>query len=905
MWSWRTRTEEDFAEEIRANIALETDRLIATGMTPKEARGAARRVFGNVTRAQERFYGSRRMMWLDDLRRDINYAVRTLFRNPGFTIVVLLTLALGIGANTAIFAVANAVLLKPLSLPAPERVVRLRTIAANRPSALVGAQQFEFWRSQSELFDEVSAHRLEFVNVTGGVPEHVPIARVSASFFPLFGARFVEGRTFSADEDRPGGAHVAVLGYQFWTRRFARDPEIVGKAINLGSAPHTIIGVLTAQFDSEQFEITPDVWVPLQYDVHRIDAGNLSTVTARLKAGVTPDIARARLEIADSDFLEYRVRLTSQRIVPGSLSRSDVQPLLAAMVGDTPRSLMLLAGSVGFVLLIACANVANLLLARGSHRKREIAVRAALGAGRGRIIRALVTESAVLSVTGGALGLLISAFGVRMLLALYPGYNPTVLERNLTAVPRAGESAIALAADWRVLTFTLLLSCVTPMLFGLFPAWQCARIETNEALKRTGSSFSAGFHQGRVRGLLVVGELALAFVLVVGAALLIRTLQAYLAVDTGFDSTNVISMRMALGGTRFETRAGMEVLTKLGAEHVRALPGVVNATTACCMPLETVWQLPFVMQSRAGEGLTRSGNLAFHGFAGWSFISPGYFDVLKVPITRGRDFTEADTPGAPGVVIINETMARLFWKEVDPLSDRLTLGRGMRPEYNEDPVRQIIGIVHDIRTQGLTRPPRPEMYVPVAQVPDGVTALNVKLLPIVWLARTQRRPFTVVAGMSRELEQVSGLAVSRVRSLREVVAESTGRTRFDMWLMILFAAFALLLAVIGVFGITAFSVQSRTHDIGIRMALGALPAQVQRSVFLRSLGLIVAGVTIGAVTASALSRWISSLLFGVTALDPVVFATVTLLLISAATTAAWISARRATRIDPLVALRCE
>jgi predicted permease len=349
----------------------------------------------------------------------------------------------------------------------------------------------------------------------------------------------------------------------------------------------------------------------------------------------------------------------------------------------------------------------------------------------------------------------------------------------------------------------------------------------------------------------------------------------------------------------------MEELTKQGAEHVRALPGVVNAATACCIPLETVWQLPFVVQSRAGEGLTRSGNLAFHGFAGWTFVSPGYFEVLKVPITRGRDFTDADTQGAPGVVIINETMAQLFWKASDPLSDRLTLGRGMRPEYNQDPVRQIIGIVRDIRTQGLTRKPRPEMYVPVAQVPDGVTALNVKLLPIVWMAKTQRDPSTVVAGMSRELEQVSGLDVSRVRSLREVVAESTGRTRFDMWLMILFGASALLLAVIGVFGVTAFSVQSRTHEIGIRMALGAMPAQVQTSVFLRSFSLIVGGVAIGAVTASALSRLISSLLFGVTALDPMVFATVTLVLITAATTAAWIPARRATRIDPLVALRCE
>ncbi len=408
-----------------------------------------------------------------------------------------------------------------------------------------------------------------------------------------------------------------------------------------------------------------------------------------------------------------------------------------------------------------------------------------------------------------------------------------------------------------------------------------------------------------MRATLVVIEVALALMLVVGAALLIRTSLALGAVDAGFDAHHVVTMRTSVTATRFETRDGIAALTREGAAQIRAVAGVAAATATCCMPLETVWQLPFVVSGRPAETLTRSGSLAFTGFAGWTFVAPGYFDVLKIPVIRGRDFTDRDMAGAPGVVIINQEMARRFWPTGNPLNDRLIVGKGMRPEYDQEPLRQIVGIVGNVRDTGLTRPARPGMYVPMAQEPDGVTTLNVRLLPIVWMARTATPPLVAAASIENALRRTSGLPVTRIRSMDEIVAESTARPRFDMWLMTMFGGCALLLAAIGIYGLMAYSVQQRTGEIGIRMALGADEASVRNMVLRQGMTFAVAGITVGMVLALSLARVLAAFLFGVTPRDPVVFTAVPLVLAGVAFVAVWLPARRAIRLDPVSALRHE
>jgi len=795
-------------------------------------------------------------------------------------------MALGIGANTAIFSVVNAVVLKPLRASDAETLVRLVIVYGGLTTEYAYAQQFKVWRQQTDLFEDVSAHRLEFVNVTAGpAPEQVAVARVTSSFFGVFGARLSHGRTFTADEDRPHGGDVAMLSYGLWVRRFGADPSAVGRTIALGGVPHLIVGIVGPHFDTEQFELRPEVWVPFQYDLERQDGGDSCTVTARLKPGVTVGQADARLRLA---YTQSAQRLNSQ-------NSWGARGLHDAMVGSVRSSLNLLFAAVGLVLLIACANVANLLLVRGDVRRREMAIRTAIGAGRGRLIRQLLTECVVLSLAGGVLGLVMGTMGIRTLLTVYPGTNP--FNPFGTWLPRIGEGGSAVTADGRVLAFVLLLSVATGVVFGLLPGFQAARVSPQDALKQTGSG-SVGRRQ-RARALLVTGEIAVALMLVIGAGLLIRTSLALRAVKPGFRADHVLTMRMSVTGTRFEKRAGITELTRRGLDRVRAVPGVTAASTTCCMPLETVWQLSFIVQGRPLTGRP------FHAFAGWTFVSPGYFDVFRIPVLRGRDFTDRDDADAAGVVIINQEMARRFWPDSDPLNDRLLIGRSVRPDYDQDPIRQIIGIVGDIRDTALTSNPRPQMFVPVAQVPDGVTTLNVRLLPLVWIARTRDEPQQTASAIEKHLEAASGLAVARVRSMDEVVAESTSRARFDMWLMTLFGCSALLLAAIGVYGLMAYSVQLRTPEIGIRLALGASAGRVRNMVIKQGMKTALAGVAIGLLAAYALARVLAGFLFGVTIHDPYVFVAVPLLLTTVAFVAVWLPGQRASRVDPLVALRAE
>jgi len=564
------------------------------------------------------------------------------------------------------------------------------------------------------------------------------------------------------------------------------------------------------------------------------------------------------------------------------------EPLRDSMIGDVRKSLLILLGAVGMVLLIACANVANLLLVRATMRKREIAIRAAMGAGRGRIIRQLLTESVLLSLGGGVLGLALGYFGVRALLTINPGN-----------IPRIGEQGASITLDWRVLAFTLLVSLGTGILFGLIPAFNASHADLGLTLKESGSRSGSGLSQNKARATLIVTEVALALVLLVGAALLIRTFAALRGVNPGFSTDKVLTMEMSLTGTPYENSAAVNQLVRDSQRRVESLPGVVAFASTCCLPLEGGFGLPFIIE---GRPLTDAPS---HGGAGYRPLSPRYFEVFKIPLLRGRMFTDHDDAGSELVVLINEGMAKKYWQDANPVGQRITIGKGVGPEF-EEPAREIVGIVGDVRNGGLDSDPEPIMYVPVAQMTNGQTALNNRIIPITWIVRTRVEPFSLSSEIQQQLRIASGgLPVSHIRSMDQVRSESTQRTDFNMTLLVIFAGVALLLAAIGIYGLMAYSVQLRTQEIGIRMALGAGPHEVRTMVVKQGMRLALIGVFLGVAAALALTRLMASLLYAVKPWDPAAIVSVAVLLSAVALLATYFPARRASRVDPMIALRYE
>ncbi len=815
--------------------------------------------------------------------KDLKHSLRAFAQSPAFTLAAIAALALGIAANTAIFSVVNAVMLRPVSFPDADRIVVFMNTSPQGSGGGASPAKYMFWRSLTDVVQDVAAYRNGVVNYTGGTfPEQLRSGQVSAEFFKLFGAQTTLGRTFSGDEDLPNGARVAVLSNGTWITRFNSDPHVIGKAISLSGEPYTIVGVL-GDFDFEDFGPAPQVWTPFQLEPNSTDQGHFFQAAGRLKPGVTLQQAKARLDLAGKEFgTKY----------PGALAPNgsfSVEPVKEVLVRNVRTSLFVLIGAVTFVLLIACANVANLLMVRATGRKREIAVRAALGGSRVRIARQLLTESVVLSLAGGVLGLIFGLVGIRALLTV-----------NTAGLPRIGVDGAAVGLDWRVLGFTLLLSLATGILFGLFPAFQSARTDLTTTLKESSGRSGTGFKQNKARSVLVVVEVALALILLIGSALLIRTAVALGGVDPGFDPRNVLTMRMSLTGPRFLKSEGVDQVVRDGVDRLRTVPGVVSASATCCVPLEGGYGLPFQIIGRPAPQGQR-----YNGGGSWMTISPGYFDVFKIPIKRGRDFNERDNSASQGVVIINETMAKQFWKDSDPVGERLVIGRGVMREFAGEVERQIIGIAGDTRDGGLNRNPQNAMYIPQAQVPDAVNALNVRITPIAWVVRTQGDPHLVSAPIQEQLRQSTGLPVTNVRSMEEVVSRSTSRQRFNMWLMSVFGVSALLLAAIGIYGLMAYTVEQRTQEIGIRLALGASAPTVRKMVVFQGMVLAVIGIVIGLGSAFGLARLMQSMLFGVTTKDPLVFVGVPLLLTLVAFTAVWLPARRASRVDPVVALRYE
>lgn len=821
--------------------------------------------------------------FFENLIADVKHAARVLWRSPGFTATAIAALALGIGANTAIFSVVNVVLLQPLSYPQPDRLVALMRHFPDGNGDSTSIPKFIVWREQTQVFESIAAYDFEGpgINLTGtDRPQQVKGIHASAGYFDVFGASLTLGRVYAPDEDRPGGPHLVVISNGLWRSQYGANPAIIGRTIELSGDPYEVIGVLGPTFKTDP---RADIWLPLQADPNSTNQGHYLLCTARMRPGVTVGQAQAAMKLAAEEF---------RRKFPGPLmdvhESATAVPLRDTVVSDVRTALFILLGAVGFVLLIACANVANLLLARATLRKREIAIRSALGAGRRRIVYQLLTESVLLSLVGGVLGLVLGYAGVRALLA-----------GSLVDIPRIGEHGGAVTLDWRVLTFTLLVALFTGVLFGLVPAFSASRTDLSLTLKEGSSRAGSSFRQNKARSILVVTEMALALILLVGAALLIRTFVTLRSVKPGFDAHNVLTMEMSLSGTRFEKTAGVAQAVHEVERRVGALPGVDSIAMTCCLPLTGGVDLPFTIEGRPPT------DGPYNGDVQWRNVSPQYFQVFRIPLLRGRTFTERDDAGSEHVVVITEAMAKKFWPKGDATGARITIGRGLGPEF-EEPPRQVIGIVADIRDAGLNSDPPPMMYIPDPQVVDGITTLESRVLPINWVVRTNVAPFSLSENLQRELRVATGgLPVAHIRTMEQVVGESTARSDFNTALLSIFGAVALVLAAVGIYGLMAYSVQQRTQEIGIRMALGASPARVRKMVVFQGMRLAAIGVIIGVAAALGLTRFMAGLIYGVKTWDPIVFVSVAALLSSVSWFATYIPARRASRVDPMVSLRYE
>ena len=824
---------------------------------------------------------------METLRSDIKHAWRMFRENKLFTATALAALTLGIGVNIAIFSVVNAVLLKPVPFPDPDTFVQLMNAnngAATGPAS--SPAKYMHWRAQTDVLEHVAAGRNVSLNLEqGDVLEAIRAAQTSAEYFGAYRPPLVMGRWFTAEEDLPNAGHTVVLSYNFWTQRMASDPDILGKSITLSGNPYTVVGVVGREFDVRDFGPAPEVWVPFQLDPNTTDQGHYFATVGRLKPGVSLDQAQARL-LASAG--AYRDRYGVAAMPPtGGFSAITLQE---ALVRQARPTLLVALGAVGFVLLIACANVANLLLIRATGRRRELAVRAALGAGRWRVMRQLLTESLMLSLAGGALGLLAGYVGMRALLTV-----------NTAGLPRLGDAGSLLGMDWRIVAFTVVLSILTGILFGLIPAVVASRTDLNAVIKDSASRSGSGFRQNKTRSALVLVEVSLAVVLLVGAALLIRTSLALSTVDPGFVTDNVLIMRTSLSGPGYQRAEVVDQTARLALERIREIPGVAAGSMTCCVPLQGGLGLPFNIIGRTNEG-------PFTGGSGVHFAVAGYFDTFEIPVVRGRPFNATDTASNPPVIIINEALANQYWKDGgDPLADQMLVGGGAAnmKELTTEPVRQIVGVVGDVRTGSIAQNPGPMMYLPVAQMPDALNAMMQGMGPMGWVIRTSAEPGTVSRQIQDVIRETTGVPVTNVQNMGDIVSLNTSRQRLNMLLMTTFGVSALVLAAIGIYGLMAYSVQNRTQEIGIRMALGAQADRVRWSIVGQGMMLVGVGIVVGIVAAFFLATFLAAVLYGVQARDVMVFVGVPTVLAATAFGAVWIAARRASRIHPLEALRYE
>jgi putative ABC transport system permease protein len=809
---------------------------------------------------------------METLLKNIRYSLRLWLKKPGFTLISVLTLALGIGATTAIFTVVNAVLLRPLPYPEPERIMALWPARPGSGYQGVSEAKFVFWREHSQSFDGVAATQGigSGVNLSGGnEPEFVSGVRVSADFFRVLGVHPAIGRDFTDEQDSPAGERVAILSDGLWRSRFAADPAVLGGTVSINGMDYTAIGVMPPAF---RYGDRVDLLLPMRTNPASREEGHNYTVLARLKPGVTQGQASAELRMVFDGFKDA---------FPKMLWRGEEgirsEPYLATLTSDVRPMLFIMFGAVGFVLLIACANVANLQLTQAAGRVSEMAVRQALGASWSGIVVQLLTEGVLLALVGGLAGLLLAQWGVEALAS----FIPTQL------IPRTGE----IGFDWRVLVFTLGASLLTGVIFALAPAVKAARVDVNHALKQGGKG-AIGDDRGRMRSMLIVSEIALALILLVGAGLLIRTFVSLRKVDPGFDPRNVLTFEVAPNGHQYNTTAKNIDYFERALDRITKIPGVEAAAVTSNLPLGRWLNLTVEVEGR--ENSQRSTE--------YRMITPEYFNVMRMAIKRGRAFSEADNAAGEPVAIVNESYARLVFKDADPLAQRVIVERSVP---NSRPC-QVVGVVSDLKQFGLNSTAPTAVFVPVAQVPDKLLLRARQFVTMKFAIRTSVDPLSLSATAKGQMLNVdASLPVSNLQSLEQIVSLSLAQDRFNTTLLGLFAGIGLLLAVIGIYGVMAYSVAQRTREIGIRIALGAGSRSVLKLVLSRGLILALMGVTIGLAGAFALTRLLSSLLYGVTPTDPLTFVVTAVLLTGVALAACFVPARRATKVDPMVALRYE
>ena len=805
------------------------------------------------------------------LLQDIRYAFRLLAKSPGFTAIAILTLALGIGANTAIFSVVNGVLLRPLPFGDPSRLVLIAE-KSSFPVISTSYENYLDWRDQSHSFESMEATRGGAITLTGaGDPERLNVRMVTAGLFSMLGINARAGRTFLPEEDRAGGTPVALLSYGLWQRRFGGSQEIIGKAINLDAQPYTVVGILPSGFQILQ---PADIFLPFMPwaktlpDDRNWHPGIIPL--ARLKSGVSREQARV-------DMVGITKRLEQQYPDYNTGTSADVVGLQDQIVQNSRPALLLLLGAVSFVLLISCVNVANLLLARAASRGREVAIRTALGAGRARVIRQLLTESVLLSLAGGLLGVLMASAALGPLLKLAAG-----------SVPQGAPIGL----DPWVLAFTAGVSLLTGLLFGIVPAMRTAKLDLREALNEGSRGSTAGPGQHRLRGVLVAMEIALAMLLLVGSGLLLRSFSRLQEVPPGFQPDHLLVADIPLSQTAYAKPENRYQFFDRLVERARTLPGVRSAAEASFLPVSGGGSvIHFNITGRPPKSP--------HEFvaAGYRTITPNYLETLGVPLLQGRLFTHADNEKSPAVVAINATMAHTFFPNENPLGKRLQLGA--LPDQ-QVPTMEIVGVVGDVRP-GLGIDPQAEMYLPYRQA-DLV--LPVFQLSVVM--RTAGDPTLQTSALRSALAEIDpNQPLVRVRTMEENMATTVAQPRFRAWLIGIFAALALVLAAVGVYGVMSYTVTQRTSEIGVRVTMGAQPQDVFRIIVGEGLRLALVGVAVGLVTALALTRLLRSFLFGISAYDPLTFVGVSLLLTFVAVAASFFPARRATLVDPLVALRYE
>jgi putative ABC transport system permease protein len=863
---FKSKMEDELQAELQFHLEREIEENIARGMTPEEARFAALRSFGGVERVKEESRDVRGVRFLEEVWQDLRYGARMLFKNPGFTLVAGLTLSMGIGANVAIFSVVNAVLIQPLPFAEPDRLVwAWGNIRSGGDSIDVSPLDYLDYRAQNTTFEQFAATFSipTYLNLTGaGEPERLEGRAVTSNFFQALGVNAALGRTFLPENEKLGSERVVVLSQELWRRRFGGDPSIVGKTLTLNGNNYEVIGVAPPSF---KFPQGAQLWAPMSFDAEpglRQRKAHFLRPIGRLKPGVT--LAQAQ---ADMDAVARRLEAQYPESNAGWNLR--LVPLRDPLVGNIRPTLQMLFGAVGFVLLIACVNVANLSLARAATRQREIAVRMALGAGRLRIARQMLSESMLLALTGGALGVILAGWGVDLIVAF--------IGDNIPPIAQVGVDRVAL-------TFTLGVSLLTGLLFGLAPALMATWPQLSETLKDGGKGAGQSGLRNRTRSLLVVFETAIAVTLLIGAGLLVRSYIRLQHVNPGFDAANVLTTRMNLAYAKYDSPEKAAAFWEQLHERLAALPGVEAVGMITELPLSgqpnsaffTVEGRPPVLPGQEFD-------------ANFRRVNQDYLRSMRIPRLRGRDFTEQEARQNAKVVLISESLASEVFPNEEPLGKRLRI-----PQY-EPTSFEIVGVVGDIRHRGLDAAPYAAMYLPA--------------LSTGWINLTIRAagdPMSLAAAVRRETRAIDpDQPIGAIRTMEQVLSESVSEPRYRTGLLGLFALVALILAGVGIYGVIAYTTAQRLREIAVRMALGAQSKDVLKLIIGQGIRLSLAGLLLGLGGALSLTRVMKTLLFGISATDPLTFAVIALLLMAVALLACWIPARRATRVDPLVTLRCE